>query len=143
MHPQIHSYDFGTELQLDITKYEDFAKLFVTVQASPYGNPGVKQTLLIQVIDKVLSEDGKMYLNEVLSDTNLICYDLIATLKYNRLISRDTSISLEPVTNQHDNVLSGWQFTIDISTDYPVSSCDLPIDLDSGIFDETFDNTFN
>lgn len=139
-HPEIQSYSLGTELQLDIKKNEDFVKMFILVGPAEYLRSTTAGIQVI-IVDRVATLDNTYYQNEVLSDTYQICGDFIAWAKFNTLIPDTASISFEPVFYEHDNVLTGWKFNLNIPVDFVFDSCFL--DAETGIFDFTYDSTFN
>lgn len=124
-HPQIQSYDLGTELQLDLKKTEQFTKMFVLVGPATWGNPSVAPSFDIKIVDKVLTdkETNKWHINEILSDTMQICTDFVHFLKVNRLIAQGVTVTFNPQVYDQDNQLAGWSFNVTLSTEMVVTSC--------------------
>lgn len=123
-HPQINSYDSGTELEVDLAKYESFPKLFTLIGSAVYTNPAVVASFGFQILDKPAKKDSKIYINQVMSDTFQIATDFIKYLKNKQLINRLTQVTLEPVFYQQDNVLYGFSFNIDIATNFKPQWCE-------------------
>ena len=128
-HPSVHSYDLGTELKLDIKKSEQFAKMFVLIGPAVYNNPAITANFTVIIVDKVLTDKQNQvwYINEVMSDLLQVCTDMIMYLKTERLIQSGTSVTMDPVFFDQDNVLSGWSFNLSIQTDMKITSCEINI----------------
>ena len=124
-HPSINSFDIGKELELDIDKFEWFPKLFVITGPANMNRGSIIASFSVLIIDK----EGS------LSDMLQVCFDFVAQMKYNGLLT--DGVSFEPLTNIHDNVLTGWRFNIDLNTSM-LSRCVKPY-VEVQTFDYEFD----
>lgn len=100
----------------------------------------VTRKFQIDISDKVnLNESNE---NHVLSDTESICFDLLNYLEQVAdtadigLLFGNTS-ELTDYTEDRDDMVSGWFFTVEIKSHLQGSSCNLPI-TSGNIFDNNY-----
>jgi len=105
-------------------------------------NIGREQVFNIQMwfLDKSGVESE--FETEVTSDMHSIAADIVSKLRngYNPY-TIDSQISWTAITEKFEDYLSGVRLTFNISLVSDFDACSIPIK--TGLFDETFDNTFN
>jgi len=100
----------------------------------------VTRKFQIDISDKVNLDESNE--NHVLSDTESICFDLLNYLEQVAdtddigLLFGNTS-ELTDYTEDRDDMVSGWFFTVEIKTHQNNTSCNLPINAGS-ILDDTY-----
>jgi hypothetical protein len=138
-HKAVNSFYFGDLPERDDAAPIRYPNIQAVLQGSDITNNVVSRRFTIVVSDLVNTDESNE--THVLSDCELICYDL---LYYLEEIERESNIGLQVVKNgtltdfteRFDDDVSGWFFDVTISNHIEGFSCDLPI-ANGNIFDET------
>lgn len=130
-HLQVHSFGVGELDEVEGSTEADkiYPKVWLAPQTSIVQENTVTNTFNLLCFDLV-KKDISVNENEVLSDTQLILYDIIKVLKY--AAGDDFNIvgdvTLTPFTEKFGDFVTGWNATITIEIDFEPNACDLPID---------------
>lgn len=140
-HKSLNSFYFGDEWETDSTITPVYPMMNAILQGSDITNGMVSRRFLIIISDLVNKDESNE--NHVLSDCELICYDLIHYLEN---IQNANSIptfkasqdgTLTDFTERNDDEVSGFFFEITLSSYVSNYSCNLPIDAGS-ILDNSY-----
>lgn len=105
--------------------------LTCTVLPSPFSEGKEVFTFEFGVFDKMNLDWSNEI--EVLSDTRLICLDLLAFIKNNpdfKKLSLELPVTLEPHTEQFDDAVTGHFMTVNLYQPTFLDFCGLPISQD-------------
>lgn len=140
-HKGIGTFYFGNESETDTSVKIVYPLMNAMLEGSTINNGLVSRKYLIVMSDLVNKDVSN--LNQVLSDTERLCWDLpfylrqvsnsglIGALKF------EQNISLTDFTERNDDMVSGHYFDITISSSIANESCNLPI-RDGDILDNIY-----
>lgn len=115
-----------------------YPMMFAVLEPSIIGENIDKTVFKIYISDRV--KKGERNEVEVLSDTKLICKDLLVYLAYTRfsdivVIKKD--VTLNNFTQSFDDELSGWWFDLEIKTKFDWNLCSIPVTGTPPIYNPT------
>lgn len=132
-HSQINHFGYGDLWEI-LEKNSDtpinYALMWVVIGNATKGSKDLSLSFTIIVADLVDKDEANEL--EVLSDTLLICNDIIAEVKALADTAsediyfdsnEDGTINLTPFTERFDDELSGWSFDINIRIPYANNAC--------------------
>lgn len=135
-----HFY-FGDKWEVNANDDLHYPLMWVSLLPTQPDKSGlVTRKFQIDISDKVNKDESNE--THVLSDTESICFDL---LNYLEKIADASEISmlfgntseLTDYTEDRDDMVSGWFFTVEIKSHQQGSSCNLPI-TSGNIFDDNY-----
>jgi hypothetical protein len=145
-HMQLSTFYFGDFVDAVNDKESVVYPLLVaTPQPSTLTFKKANVVISFVVADKY-NEGDVFGVQQVHSDLMQVATDLRAYLRnvqdeeWLDHIEIGDTINLQPFINRGQDVTAGWVFTMTFEIDDVMNYCAIP--LDSQIFDETFDNTF-
>lgn len=136
-----NNFYFGNEWEVEAASKVQYPLMWVSLLPTKAQSNGlITRKFQIDFSDLVKLDESNE--NHVLSDTEAICFDLI---NYLNQISNEGEIIIaigEPseitdYTEKRDSAVSGWYFTIEISSHLENASCNLPI-IAGDIFDGNY-----
>lgn len=131
-HKGINSFYFGDESEADTNVEIVYPFMNVILQGSSVTDNVVSRKYMIVISDLVNKDISNI--NQVLSDTERICYDVPSYLRqvrnsgYLGAFRFDPNISLTDFTERNDDDVSGHYFDLTISSAVGNDGCNLPID---------------
>jgi hypothetical protein len=131
-HKGINSFYFGDESEADTNVEIVYPFMNVILQGSSVTDNVVSRKYMIVISDLVNKDISNI--NQVLSDTERICYDVPSYLRqvrnsgYLGAFRFDPNISLTDFTERNDDDVSGHFFDLTISSAMGNDGCNLPID---------------
>jgi len=131
-HKGINSFYFGDESEADTNVEIVYPFMNVILQGSSVTDNVVSRKYMIVISDLVNKDISNI--NQVLSDTERICYDVPNYLRkvrnsgYLGAFRFDPNISLTDFTERNDDDVSGHFFDLTISSAVGNDGCNLPID---------------
>jgi hypothetical protein len=131
-HKGINSFYFGDESEADTNVEIVYPFMNVILQGSSVTDNVVSRKYMIVISDLVNKDISNI--NQVLSDTERICYDVPNYLRqvrnsgYLGTFRFDPNISLTDFTERNDDDVSGHFFDLTISSAMGNDGCNLPID---------------
>ena len=130
-HKGINSFYFGDESEADTNVEIVYPFMNVILQGSSITESVVSRKYMIVISDLVNKDISNI--NQVLSDTERLCYDVPNYLRqvrnrgYLGAFKFDANISLTDFTERNDDDVSGHYFDLTISSAIGNDSCVLPI----------------
>lgn len=130
-HKGINSFYFGDESEADTNVEIVYPFMNVILQGSSVTDNVVSRKYMIVISDLVNKDISNI--NQVLSDTERICYDVPSYLRqvrnsgYLGTFRFDPNISLTDFTERNDDDVSGHYFDLTISSAVGNDGCNLPI----------------
>ena len=130
-HKGINSFYFGDESEADTNVEIVYPFMNVILQGSSVTDNVVSRKYMIVISDLVNKDISNI--NQVLSDTERICYDVPNYLRqvrnsgYLGAFRFDPNISLTDFTERNDDDVSGHFFDLTISSAVGNDGCNLPI----------------
>ena len=130
-HKGINSFYFGDESEADTNVEIVYPFMNVILQGSSVTDNVVSRKYMIVISDLVNKDISNI--NQVLSDTERICYDVpnylrqVSNSKLLGPFKSDMNISLTDFTERNDDDVSGHYFDLTISSAIGNDSCNLPI----------------
>ncbi len=129
-HKGVNSFYFGDLPERDASEKVIYPNVQAVLQGSDITNNVVSRRFTIVVSDLVNTDESNE--THVLSDCELICYDL---LNYLEQVETEGNIGMQVVKNgtltdfteRFDDDVTGWFFDVTISSHIEGFSCDLPI----------------
>lgn len=131
-HKGINSFYFGDESEADTNVEIIYPFMNVILQGSSVTDNVVSRKYMIVISDLVNKDISNI--NQVLSDTERICYDVPSYLRqvrnsgYLGTFRFDPNIALTDFTERNDDDVSGHYFDLTISSAMGNDGCNLPID---------------
>lgn len=131
-HKGINSFYFGDESEADTNVEIVYPFMNVILQSSSVTDNVVSRKYMIVISDLVNKDISNI--NQVLSDTERICYDVpnylrqVSNSKLLGAFKSDMNISLTDFTERNDDDVSGHFFDLTISSAMGNDGCNLPID---------------
>jgi len=131
-HKGINSFYFGDESEADTNVEIVYPFMNVILQGSSVTDNVVSRKYMIVISDLVNKDISNI--NQVLSDTERLCYDVPSYLRqvrnsgYLGAFRFDPNISLTDFTERNDDDVSGHFFDLTISSAVGNDGCNLPID---------------
>ena len=131
-HKGINSFYFGDESEADTNVEIVYPFMNVILQGSSVTDNVVSRKYMIVISDLVNKDISNI--NQVLSDTERICYDVpnylrqVSNSKLLGAFKSDINISLTDFTERNDDDVSGHYFDLTISSAVGSDGCNLPID---------------
>ena len=131
-HKGINSFYFGDESEADTNVEIVYPFMNVILQGSSVTDNVVSRKYMIVISDLVNKDISNI--NQVLSDTERICYDVpnylrqVSNSKLLGAFKSDMNISLTDFTERNDDDVSGHFFDLTISSAMGNDGCNLPID---------------
>jgi len=131
-HKGINSFYFGDESEADTNVEIVYPFMNVILQSSSVTDNVVSRKYMIVISDLVNKDISNI--NQVLSDTERLCYDVPNYLRqvrnsgYLGAFKFDANISLTDFTERNDDDVSGHFFDLTISSAMGNDGCNLPID---------------
>lgn len=131
-HKGINSFYFGDESEADTNVEIVYPFMNVILQGSSVTDNVVSRKYMIVISDLVNKDISNI--NQVLSDTERICYDVPSYLRqvrnsgYLGAFKFDANIALTDFTERNDDDVSGHYFDLTISSAVGNDGCNLPID---------------
>jgi len=131
-HKGINSFYFGDESEADTNVEIVYPFMNVILQGSSVTDNVVSRKYMIVISDLVNKDISNI--NQVLSDTERICYDVpnyLRQVSNSKLLGPfkfDANISLTDFTERNDDDVSGHFFDLTISSAMGNDGCNLPID---------------
>lgn len=131
-HKGINSFYFGDESEADTNVEIVYPFMNVILQGSSVTDNVVSRKYMIVISDLVNKDISNI--NQVLSDTERICYDVPSYLRqvrnsgYLGTFRFDPNITLTDFTERNDDDVSGHYFDLTISSAMGSDGCNLPID---------------
>ena len=131
-HKGINSFYFGDESEADTNVEIVYPFMNVILQGSSVTDNVVSRKYMIVISDLVNKDISNI--NQVLSDTERICYDVPSYLRqvrnsgYLGAFKFDPNIALTDFTERNDDDVSGHYFDLTISSAVGNDGCNLPID---------------
>ena len=131
-HKGINSFYFGDESEADTNVEIVYPFMNVILQGSSVTDNVVSRKYMIVISDLVNKDISNI--NQVLSDTERICYDVPSYLRqvrnsgYLGAFRFDPNIALTDFTERNDDDVSGHYFDLTISSAVGNDGCNLPID---------------
>ena len=131
-HKGINSFYFGDESEADTNVEIVYPFMNVILQGSSIAEGVVSRKYMIVISDLVNKDISNI--NQVLSDTERLCYDVPNYLRqvrnsgYLGAFKFDANISLTDFDGRNDDDVSGHFFDLTISSAIGNDSCNLPID---------------
>lgn len=131
-HKGINSFYFGDESEADTNVEIIYPFMNVILQGSSVTDNVVSRKYMIVISDLVNKDISNI--NQVLSDTERICYDVpnylrqVSNSKLLGAFKSDMNISLTDFTERNDDDVSGHFFDLTISSAMGNDGCNLPID---------------
>jgi len=131
-HKGINSFYFGDESEADTNVEIVYPFMNVILQGSSVTDNVVSRKYMIVISDLVNKDISNI--NQVLSDTERICYDVpnylrqVSNSKLLGPFKSDMNISLTDFTERNDDDVSGHFFDLTISSAMGNDGCNLPID---------------
>jgi hypothetical protein len=130
-HKLIKAFNHGdvAEIESDLEINKHYPKIWVVPTSARIVGNTVQTTFNILCFDLVHKDESNE--TEVLSDTQLILFDVIKSIKhlsgnYFDVIGQTT---LTPFTERFGEWVSGWNGILTVETDYNEQGCDIPIEL--------------
>lgn len=134
-HAQLHSFGVGDLFEAGMSESLDYPILWVQPQESRIikGQTGYNRTdtlFRVFIVDRVKKDEGNE--NEVLSDCNLICHDLVKYIdSYPEFLLNDYTlnnfdVTMEYVTEKLKDEVSGIYTQMTFSTPFN-SGCSTPL----------------
>lgn len=130
-HKGINSFYFGDESEADTNVEIVYPFMNVILQGSSVTDNVVSRKYMIVISDLVNKDISNI--NQVLSDTERICYDIPSYLRqvrnsgYLGAFKFDANIALTDFTERNDDDVSGHYFDLTISSAVGNDGCNLPI----------------
>ena len=130
-HKGINSFYFGDESEADTNVEIVYPFMNVILQGSNIADGVVSRKYMIVISDLVNKDISNV--NQVLSDTERLCYDVpnyLRQVSNSKLLGPfkfDANISLTDFTERNDDDVSGHFFDLTISSAIGNDSCNLPI----------------
>jgi hypothetical protein len=130
-HKGINSFYFGDESEADTNVEIVYPFMNVILQGSSVTDNVVSRKYMIVISDLVNKDISNI--NQVLSDTERICYDVpnylrqVSNSKLLGPFKSDMNISLTDFTERNDDDVSGHFFDLTISSAVGNDGCNLPI----------------
>lgn len=130
-HKGINSFYFGDESEADTNVEIVYPFMNVILQGSSVTDNVVSRKYMIVISDLVNKDISNI--NQVLSDTERICYDVPSYLRqvrnsgYLGTFKFDANIALTDFTERNDDDVSGHYFDLTISSAVGNDGCNLPI----------------
>ena len=130
-HKGINSFYFGDESEADTNVEIVYPFMNVILQGSSVTDNVVSRKYMIVISDLVNKDISNI--NQVLSDTERICYDVPSYLRqvrnsgYLGAFRFDPNIALTDFTERNDDDVSGHYFDLTISSAVGNDGCNLPI----------------
>lgn len=130
-HKGINSFYFGDESEADTNVEIVYPFMNVILQGSSITEGVVSRRYMIVISDLVNKDISNV--NQVLSDTERLCYDVpnyLRQVSNSKLLGPfkfDANISLTDFTERNDDDVSGHFFDLTISSAIGNDSCNLPI----------------
>jgi len=130
-HKGINSFYFGDESEADTNVEIVYPFMNVILQGSSVTDNVVSRKYMIVISDLVNKDISNI--NQVLSDTERICYDVpnylrqVSNSKLLGAFKSDINISLTDFTERNDDDVSGHYFDLTISSAVGNDGCNLPI----------------
>ena len=130
-HKGINSFYFGDESEADTNVEIVYPFMNVILQGSSIAEGVVSRKYMIVISDLVNKDISNV--NQVLSDTERLCYDVpnyLRQVSNSKLLGPfkfDANISLTDFTERNDDDVSGHFFDLTISSAIGNDSCNLPI----------------
>jgi hypothetical protein len=130
-HKGINSFYFGDESEADTNVEIVYPFMNVILQGSSVTDNVVSRKYMIVISDLVNKDISNI--NQVLSDTERLCYDVPSYLRqvrnsgYLGAFRFDPNISLTDFTERNDDDVSGHFFDLTISSAVGNDGCNLPI----------------
>ena len=130
-HKGINSFYFGDESEADTNVEIVYPFMNVILQGSSITEGVVSRKYMIVISDLVNKDISNV--NQVLSDTERLCYDVpnyLRQVSNSKLLGPfkfDANISLTDFTERNDDDVSGHFFDLTISSAIGNDSCNLPI----------------
>lgn len=131
-HKGINSFYFGDESEADTNVEIVYPFMNVILQGSSVTDNVVSRKYMIVISDLVNKDISNI--NQVLSDTERLCYDVPNYLRqvrnsgYLGAFRFDPNIALTDFTERNDDDVSGHYFDLTISSAVGNDGCNLPID---------------
>jgi hypothetical protein len=131
-HKGINSFYFGDESEADTNIEIVYPFMNVILQGSSVTDNVVSRKYMIVISDLVNKDISNI--NQVLSDTERLCYDVPSYLRqvrnsgYLGAFRFDPNIALTDFTERNDDDVSGHYFDLTISSAVGNDGCNLPID---------------
>ncbi len=135
------SFYFGDEWESQSSNELNYPNMHVVLQSSSVNDNTVSNTFRIIISDLV--NNGETNETHVLSDTQLICIDL---LNYLEQVSDSGDLggftviktaNLTDFTESREDDVSGWFFDLTLNSSIDFNSCNLPIE-DGNILDNNY-----
>ena len=125
-HRQINTFGFGYLWEIASSGSVDYPMMFVQPDGATFGRGEVGMKYKIYILDKVIN--GEADEEEVLSDTQQMLLDVLATLKNNEASYhlKHDKIPLEDFTEKEVDNLAGWVADVQLWVNYDASRCDIP-----------------
>ena len=144
-HPMLNTVKFATPSEwVNRDEQPVFPISCFTIDRGQF-NTGREQTYEIQIwfIDKS-GVEGE-FIEDVISDMHQVSNDFVSYLrKGSNPYTIDDQVSWTAISDKFDDYLSGITLTLNLSSMSEYGACDFPIQpIISGVFDNSFDNTFN
>ena len=130
-HKGINSFYFGDESEADTNVEIVYPFMNVILQGSSVTDNVVSRKYMIVISDLVNKDISNI--NQVLSDTERLCYDVPSYLRqvrnsgYLGAFRFDANIALTDFTERNDDDVSGHYFDLTISSAVGNDGCNLPI----------------
>ena len=149
-HNQITTTTSGDIWDIDLAKNTLFPLMHINPVNVQTGPSFLTYNLQIFIMDLVSEKTNWTQANfqsannlsneqEVLSQTLQICTDIIGMLRHSKwqnnpmdvnepIIFGEGEFSIEPFTERFDNEVTGWVFSLPITTQYTFNTCVVPVE---------------
>jgi len=115
-HPQVASADDGRELEFDVTKKNQWPRMFLRTDSSDIlggqGSAEITVTFTMLVMDRLNTKRTNVI--DASNVTHQIMLDILATLNSEQLIRVEDGLTLNPLYDYHDAQAAGWDVTITV-----------------------------
>jgi len=126
-HSNINHFHFGEMVDFASSGVVDYPALAVERNPFQFVNNSLRYSFNIYMMDLVHKDASNR--DEVLSDTLLICLDIIAMLDRDNdfIFSIEKNITFNDFIDSFDEEVSGYWFKLDITVPNPLDNCAVPL----------------
>ena len=125
-HLMIKKTESGDIWEMDLEKNTHYPLMFINPTDVSANINTLTMNFRIFIADLVMANEGNE--QEVLSDTLQIALDVITLIReeqYDGLYT-DEDFTIEPFTEEYDNALAGWTFTLPVTVENNYQTCNIP-----------------
>lgn len=126
-HLQINDFGFGNIDNIS-TKNHDFILMWVSISDSDINLSSTNYNFEIYILD-LLKQNYSNYI-DILTDTNLICKDIISLFFDNQQLYgftlNENNVNTQLIEFKFDDCLLGWKMDINVETQDGLNLCEIP-----------------